>query len=71
MTTIEQIKILCVRRGVSMSELARLLGKSPQAFSQQMKRGTFTPAELKEIAKAVKCKYHGWFELPNGEKIED
>ena len=30
MTVSEQIKVLCVRCGVSEAELARRLGKSPQ-----------------------------------------
>ena len=47
----EQIKILCVKLNISVSELARLYGTSPQAFSQKMKREGFTPAELKEVAK--------------------
>ena len=42
-TTEEQIKILCVKVGISISELARRCGKSPQTFSQKMKRKTFTP----------------------------
>ena len=51
MAVSEQIKILCIKLNISVSELARLYGSSPQAFSQKMKREKFTPAELKEIAK--------------------
>jgi len=46
----EQIKIFCVKLGISVSELARLYGSSPQAFSQKMKRERFTTDELKKIA---------------------
>lgn len=52
----EQLKILCVKLGISVSELGRLSGKSPQAFSQKMKRESFTVDELKHIAEASGCK---------------
>lgn len=32
MTTNEQVKILCIRNGISEAELARRLGKSPPKF---------------------------------------
>ena len=57
MAVSEQIKILCVKLGISVSELARLYGSSPQAFSQKMKRERFTPDELKKIAAAAGCKF--------------
>lgn len=69
MPTSEQIKILCVKLGISVSELARKNGKSPQAFSQKMKREAFTPSELKLIAKSVGCDYESAFVLPDGEKV--
>lgn len=71
MATSEQIKILCVKLGISVSELARLYGSSPQAFSQKMKREGFTPAELKNIATSVNCKYESSFVLPNGDNVTD
>ena len=71
MATSEQIKILCVKLGISVSELARLYGTSPQAFSQKMKREGFTPAELKEVAQCVGCKYESSFVLPNDERVTD
>ncbi|KPU45905.1 hypothetical protein OXPF_03730 [Oxobacter pfennigii] len=70
MAVSEQLKILCVKLNISVSELARLSGKSPQAFSQKMKRESFTVDELKQIAESSGCKYIGAFELPNGERVE-
>lgn len=69
--TSEQLKILCIKLGISVSELARRCGSSPQAFSQKMKREGFTPAELKEIAAAVGCNYETAFVLPTGERVSD
>lgn len=71
MAVSEQLKILCVKLHISVSELARLCGTSPQAFSQKMKREGFTPADLKKIAIAAGCKYEGSFVLPNGDKVTD
>lgn len=71
MATSEQVKILCIKLGISVSELARLYGSSPQAFSQKLKRDGFTPAELKDIAKAAGCNYESSFVLPSGEKVTD
>lgn len=71
MATSEQIKILCIKLGISVSELARQYGSSPQAFGQKLKREKFTPAELKDIAKTVGCEYESSFLLPNGDKVTD
>ena len=70
MSVSEQIKILCVKLGISVSELGRTIEKSPQAFSQKLKRESFTVQELKAIATAVNCKYEGVFTLPNGEEVK-
>lgn len=71
MPTSEQIKILCIKLGISVSELARRCGSSPQAFSQKLKREGFTPAELKEIAEIVDCRFETAFVLPNGDRVVD
>lgn len=71
MATSEQVKILCVKLGISLSELARKCGTSPQAFSQKLKRDGFTPSELKKVAEVVGCDYKASFILPNGDTITD
>lgn len=52
MTTSEQIRVLCVRSGVSLSELARRINQTPQNFSVKLKRNTVTQDELNQIANA-------------------
>ena len=69
MTISEQIKVLCVRSDISIAELARRIGTSPQNFSGKMKRGSFTIAELEDIAEAVNGSFERKFVLENGEKI--
>lgn len=68
-TVSEQLKILCVKLGISVSALGRMSGKSPQAFSQKMKRESFTVDELKQIADAAGCRYEGAFIMSSGEKV--
>lgn len=70
MTTAEQIKVLCVRMDISISELARRIGQSPQNFSAKLKRGTITDTELVKIADKLNISYEQSFTLPNGEKIK-
>lgn len=70
MTTAEQIKVLCVRMNISISELARRIGHSPQNFSAKLKRGTITDKELVQIADILNISYEQTFTLPNGEKIQ-
>lgn len=69
MTISEQIKVLCVRTNISVAELARRIGKSPQTFNAKMKRESFTVEELEIIANAVDAKFTRSFELSSGEKI--
>lgn len=69
MTISEQIKVLCVRSNISMAELARRLGKSPQALNAKLKRESFTIEELEIIAEAVDAKFLRSFELSSGDKI--
>ena len=65
----EQLKILAIKTNMTLAEIGERLDKSPQAFSQKMKRGNYTLDELEAIAIATNCKLNCWFELPNGDKI--
>ncbi len=69
MTIAEQIKVLCVRCGISEAELARRLGKSPQSLNSKMKRGTFTISDFEDIAVALGISFERHFILENGEKV--
>lgn len=69
MTISEQIKVLCVRSNISVAELARRIGTTPQNMSAKLKRETFTVPDLEEIAKAVNCSFERSFILDNGEKV--
>ena len=70
MTTSEQIRVLCVRTGVRLSELARRINQTPQNFNAKLKRNTITQDELNQIAKALDVTYEQYFVLGNGELVK-
>lgn len=55
MSFAEDIKILTVKRGISMSELSRRLGESPQNYGLKIKRNTIKDNDLKQAALALGC----------------
>ena len=69
MTIAEQIKVLCVRCGVSEAELARRLGKTPQSLNAKMKRASFTIGDLDKIAEVLCVSFKRSFILDNGEEV--
>lgn len=65
----EPLKIVCVKNDLTMAEIARRLGITPQAFSQKMKRGTISLDDLDNIATVSGCKIECSFVLATGEKV--
>jgi transcriptional regulator with XRE-family HTH domain len=66
----EKIKIIMGRRGVSISDLAKKTGQSPQNMSNKMSRDNFSEKELKEIAAALDCTFETVFKMNDtGEEI--
>ena len=70
MTTSEQIRVLCVRTGVSLSELARRINQTPQNFNAKLKRNTVTQEELNKIANVLDVTFEQYFVLANGEQVK-
>ena len=70
MTTSEQIRVLCVRTGISLSELARKINQTPQNFNAKLKRNTVTQDELNQIADVLGVTYEQNFVLSNGEQVK-
>lgn len=69
MTISEQIKVLCVRERISLAELARRLGKSPQSFNSKMKRESFIVNDLEKIASVTGVSFESSFIIRNGDRI--
>lgn len=70
MTTSDMIRELCEKKHISLAELARRIGQSPQNFNKKLKRGTVSFEEMMEIAKALNVKFEQAFVLLDGEKIK-
>lgn len=70
MTTSDMIRELCEKKNISLAELTRRIGQSPQNFNKKLKRGTVSSEEMMEIAKALNVKFEQAFVLENGEKIK-
>lgn len=66
----DSIKLLCLKYGISQSELARRLNKTPQSLSQKMTRGTISLDDLDEIAVVIGGKLDCVITLPSGEEIK-
>lgn len=66
----EQIKLLCLKSNISLSELARRLNKSPQSLCQKISRGTISMEDLEEMAIVTGCRFNCYLTLPSGEKIK-
>ncbi|WP_456297815.1 helix-turn-helix domain-containing protein [Acetoanaerobium noterae] len=64
------IRRLCEQMNISVSELARRLGQSPQNFGKKLKRETITLEELKAIADVMDVKFEQSFILSDGKEIK-
>jgi len=69
MTISEQIRMLCGRFNISVAELARRMGKSPQNFNAKLKRESFTIDELESIADATGTTFERYFVINDSERI--
>ena len=69
MTISEQIKVLCVRNNISVSELARRLGTTPQNFNGKMRRASFSVVDMERIAEVTGTTFKREFILRNGETV--
>ena len=68
--TSDMIKELCNKKNISVSELARRIGQTPQNFGKKLKRDTVTLEELKQIADVMEITFEQSFVFPNGEQIK-
>lgn len=69
MTIAQKVAMALSYKGISLSELARQLGTSPQNLSQKIKRNTLTKEELEKIANVLGAVWKAEFEFPDGTTI--
>jgi len=55
---------------ISVAELARRIGQTPQNFNKKLKRETITLDELITIANVLGIRFEQVFILPDGSKIK-
>ncbi|HFI0592614.1 TPA: helix-turn-helix domain-containing protein [Streptococcus suis] len=70
MTMAKMIKELCEQMNISVSELARRIGQTPQNFNKKLKRESVSLDELKAVADVLGVKFEQSFILPDGEEIK-
>lgn len=69
MTTSDMIRELCVKQNISLAELCRRIGQTPQNFNKKLQRGTVSFEEMMKIAEALDVGYEQAFVLPDGNRI--
>jgi len=63
------IRELCDKKNISLAELARRIGQTPQNFNKKLKRGTVSFDEMMEIAETLGVGYEQAFVLTDGKRI--
>ena len=69
MTRSELIKIICQKNNISLSELARKIGQTPQNFNKKILRNTVSDEELSEILVGLNVLYEQKLEFLDGSSI--
>ena len=64
------IRELCNKKNISISELSRRIGQTPQNFGKKLKRDTVSLEEMKQIADVMGVTFEQSFILPDGEQIK-
>lgn len=70
MTTSDMIRELCEKKNISLAELSRRIGQTPQNFNKKLKRGTVSSEEMAKIAEVLDVKYKQAFVMSDGSKID-
>lgn len=65
----EKIKIVLLKKKMTVSALAEKLNTSQSNLSNKLKRDNFSEKELVEIAHALDCEFNGYFKMSNTDEI--
>lgn len=70
MAMAEKVRILLVKRKITVTDLAKRLGMSQSNLSNKLSRDNFNEKELQEIAEALNCDIDIGFTLRDtGEQV--
>lgn len=61
MSMSKKIKHLLIEKDLTITQLARLLGTTPQNLTNKLSRDNFNEKILQEIAKVLNCKFEAKF----------
>lgn len=70
MTTSDMIRELCEKQNISLAELCRRIGQTPQNFNKKLLRGTVSFEEMMKIAEVLDVGYEQAFVFPDGSEIK-
>lgn len=70
MKSSDMIRELCKNKNISIAELSRRIGQTPQNFNKKLKRDTITLDEMVSIADILDVSYRQIFILEDGRKIQ-
>ena len=59
-----------MKQNISLTELCRRIGQTPQNFNKKLQRGTVSFEEMMKIAESLDVGYEQAFVFQNGEKIQ-
>lgn len=69
MTTSDMIRELCEKQNISLAELCRRIGQTPQNFNKKLQRETVKVEEMIAIADALGIIFEQRFILEDGSEI--
>ena len=70
MTRSELIKLICKKNDISISELARRIGQTPQNFNKKILRNTISDDELSRILLELEVVYEQKIKFADGSSME-
>ena len=70
MTTSDMIRELCDRMNISLAELCRRIGQTPQNFNKKLQRGTVSVEEMIIIADVLCVTFEQRFIIEDGSYIQ-
>ena len=69
-TRSELVKLICQKNNISLSELARRIGQTPQNFNKKILRNTVSDDELSRILLEMQVIYEQKIKFADGTSIE-
>jgi len=65
----EKIKILLIKRNLTLKELANALNSTPSNLSNKLRRDNFPIGELVEIARILDCEFVANFKMKDTNEV--